>query len=192
MDKSIICLLKQGDQQAFNQVFEACYERVYRYAYTFSKDQEAAKEIVQEAFVQLWINREKIDENVPIYACLFAKAKWLAIEAYRKRLVAQKYEQEMEQLHGYNSIATEGMVSWNELNQLISETVHQLPKQQQQVFEMSRFEGLSYEEIGERLHISKNTVKYHLVNALKTIRGQLEAHGVFFALPLLYLLIEKF
>lgn len=191
MDTSTINLLKQGDERAFNKVFAACHERVYRYAFTFAKDEDAAKELVHEVFVQLWLNREKLDENIPIYSCLFAKAKWLAIEAYRKRLVAQKYEKELEAFQPLNTSATENVVSWKELNQVVTQAIGELPLQQQRIFEMSRVEGLSYEEIGEQLHISRNTVKYHLVNALKAIRGRLEAQDLILSIPIILALLGK-
>ncbi len=61
----------------------------------------------------------------------------------------------------------------DDLERFTEEVLARLPKQQQLVFRMSRQRELSYDEIAEELHISRNTVKNHLVAALKTLRTQL-------------------
>jgi RNA polymerase sigma-70 factor (ECF subfamily) len=60
------------------------------------------------------------------------------------------------------------------VNEALEQLVQKLPKKQQLVFRMSRFEGLSHQEIAQQLSISTNTVKNHLVSSLKFIKEELK------------------
>lgn len=60
-----------------------------------------------------------------------------------------------------------------ELEAMISEKIALLPEECQKVFYLSRYENKSYAEIAEELNISINTVKYHIKNALSTLRKEL-------------------
>lgn len=85
---------------------------------------------------------------------------------------------------------TEEKVFLNDLERVANEGLLQLNRQQQQVFTLSRYEGLSYEEIADRLQISKNTVKYHLVNALKVMRTHFSKHDVMYGYFIYFLLLS--
>lgn len=65
---------------------------------------------------------------------------------------------------------TEESLLLSDLRQFTESALVQLPPQQQLIFRMSRYQGLSYDEIAEQLHLSRNTVKNHLIAALKTLR----------------------
>lgn len=63
-----------------------------------------------------------------------------------------------------------------ELEAMIIDKIASLPEECQKVFHLSRFENKSYAEIAEELCISINTVKYHIKNALSTLRRELEPY----------------
>ena len=63
-----------------------------------------------------------------------------------------------------------------ELEQEIANSIDKLPKECKQVFEMSRFEDLKYQEIADKLNISVNTVKYHIKNALSKLSHDLSKY----------------
>jgi len=65
---------------------------------------------------------------------------------------------------------TEESLLLSDLRQFTESALVQLPPQQQLIFRMSRYQGLSYDEIADQLHLSRNTVKNHLIAALKTLR----------------------
>lgn len=65
---------------------------------------------------------------------------------------------------------TEESLLLSDLRQFTESALVQLPPQQQLIFRMSRYQGLSYDEIAEQVHLSRNTVKNHLIAALKTLR----------------------
>jgi RNA polymerase sigma-70 factor (ECF subfamily) len=67
---------------------------------------------------------------------------------------------------------TEEEVFLDDLSRFTEQVLSKMPKQQQLIFRMSRHQELSYDEIAEELNLSRNTVKNHLVAALKTLRTQ--------------------
>lgn len=172
--------LSEGDETAFREVFDRFHRRIYHFALGFLKDKDQSEEIVQDTFLHFWLHREKLDHQYPIAPYLFTIARRTVIDAWRKAASAESFRERvgriMETLHN----DTEERIWADDLERIANEGLSRLNEQQQQVFTLSRYEGLSYDEIAERLQISKNTVKYHLVNALKIMRVHFNKHDVMY------------
>lgn len=182
----LIAQLRNGSEQAFQSIYQQYHQTVYRFAYAFLKNDELSKEVTQEAFLSLWIHRQDLSETLPLYPYLFNKARRLTIDAFRRITTASRMQRELTVVQETLSNETEDTVLWNDLQQITAEILKSLPKQQQIVFKLSRMEGLSYEEVAKELNISKNTVKYHLVCALKSIKFQLTKHDVLYVAFIFY------
>lgn len=166
----LIARLKKGKEAAFREIYEQLHRPVYRTIHTLVKDTEKTEELVQEAFVALWTNRSRLHEDQPLYPYIYLTAKRLAIDHFRNTL---REAQAMDHLKNTTTSVTrntEESIAASDLQRLTEETVKRLPAQQQTVFMMSRHEGLSYDEIAQRLQISPNTVRNHMVCALKAIK----------------------
>src|SRR5690606_15441367 len=178
VDPETICRLKYGDEAAFEAIFNRYHTLLYQFALTYVKSEEQAKEITQEAFIQLWTNRDKLSSALPLYPYLFTHVRRATIDAYRKHAVATRYIQDyMHSGRDYHE-ETEAYLGWKELKELTDSAIDSLPEHQRRVFMMSRFEGLSYEQISDDLGISKHTVKYHLMSALKTLKRGLAHYEI--------------
>lgn len=186
----LIDRLCRGDESAFEAIFQHYHRQLLHFANTFCKDKELAQEIAQEAFVQLWLNREKLSSDLPLYPYLFTQVRRMTIDTFRKKLVQNRFREEQQHHLKIGVEETAQTIEWRELNSLVEAAVQRLPEQQQRIFQMSRTQGLTYEEIAEQLQLSKNTVKYHLMNALKKLRKALahyELSGfVLWILPILF------
>lgn len=173
-DNELILRLREGEESAFRRVFDRYSGELYNFSYTFLKNREQCQEIIQEVFLSVWINRGKLDDQYPIAALLYTITRRLTLNSLRQisnsRKAMDKLWQNMQQV----SNETEELVHLDDLERFTEEAVTKLPKQQQQVFRMSRQQELSYDEIAEELHISRNTVKNHLVAALKSLRAQFQ------------------
>jgi RNA polymerase sigma-70 factor (family 1) len=161
-----------------------CYGRkIYALSFRFLKNQQQSEEIVQETFINLWVNREKIDVQGNIYLYLYVIAKRLCLNELRK--INQSAELflgligRISELHN----ATEEEIMANDMEQFVAKLLQKLPSQQQLIFKMSRDEGLSHREIAEKLQISPNTVKNHMVEALRTLKSKLNYSHLVFLLP---------
>lgn len=190
MGKSInsnhIQQLIAGDEAAFDAIYEAYSSKVYRLAYRFLKDGQQSEEIVQECFINLWTNRQRLNAEGDMWLYLYVIAKRLSLNSLRQicqsRELSDKLVNHIATVH--NDTEEEMLVS--DLEQYTERIINKLPRQQQLIFRLSRVEHLSHKEIADQLQISPNTVKNHMVEALKTLRSQLQYSDLIFMLALLF------
>jgi len=163
-----------GDERAFSKIFDCYYEVIFQKVYRFCRCNEEAEEIVQEAFIQLFINRNKLRDREGIFPYLYIASKRLAISYYRKKIVREQYgnvwKNEWQELD--NQIETN--LDTKYLKNILSEIIEELPPQQQVIYRLNKLEDYSYQEIAEKEGLSKNTVRNHLSLASKFIRLRLE------------------
>lgn len=185
-DSKAIQRLIADDESAFTAVYELYSEKVYRLAFRFLKDREQSEEIVQEAFINLWLSRKKLDPDGNMWLYLYVISKRLSLNALRQvgksSVLIEKLLRQISELQN----TTEEEVLAHDLEHYAEKIIEKLPRQQQIVFKLSRVEGLSHKEIAEQLHISPNTVKNHMVEALKTLKTHLKYSDFLYLLVLFF------
>ncbi len=182
--------IAKGDQQAFCRLFEAFKTKVYSYSYHFTRSAFSAEEISQEVFMKIWTGRESIADIENIEAWIstmtrnlcFNYLKKVALEKRLSRAIADKGAESEENVEQY--------ISYKDQLSRLGEALDQLSPQQRLIFQLNRNKGLKNEEIARQLNISPNTVKSHLVSALRKIRHFLEAHPAHI-ITLLFFLSKK-
>lgn len=183
-DTAILIRFRDGDEAAFRIIYETWHRKVYQYAYSYLKNKEQSEEVVQESFLKIWINREKLNTQLPLEPWLFTICHRLVLDAFRKAAAVNALSANLQLNTTEADNRTEETIMASDLKRFSDQAIADLPKQQQMVFKLSRSEDLSYEQIAERLNISKNTVRNHLVVALKSLRTQFENQGVVYLLLL--------
>jgi RNA polymerase sigma-70 factor (ECF subfamily) len=161
--------LSKGDSKAFELLFLYYQPKLIFFVNGFIKDEEVSRDMAQDIFLRVWIHREKLSVVNSFKAYLFRMGKNAICNFYDHTLVNEKFE--IEQLFNpieVNSVE-EGLFA-KELQTLIEITVSQMPPQRKLIYQMSRIEGISNDEIAERLNINKRTVENHLTAALADIR----------------------
>jgi len=143
-----------------------------------TKDEAAAEEIMQDTFLKVWVNRDRLSGMDNPEGYLYRIAANLVLDHFRALALEHKI------LHRFQNTKTvaadtdaQGKLDFRETQQLISQAVDQLPDQRKRIYSM-RQEGLSYHEIAAKLGISSNTVKNQLIAAGKFIRGYLAENGI--------------
>lgn len=162
--------LVNGNEVAFRSIYDVYRNRIYSYTLRLTNSKVLAEDILQEIFIKVWLNKEKLAEvnnfNAWLYAiarnCIFDTLKKIAKEKYLQELLEKESTRESE-------IADAGLLEM-ENARLFKLALEQLTPQQREVFNLSRFENLTQKEIAERMGLSLNTVKSHMVSALKVIR----------------------
>lgn len=177
IDGSLVRRLNSGDGRAFRIIYDGLYAKVYRFAFTLTKRRDQSEEVVQETFLRLWLHRADIDASRSLDAFLFTIARRLVIDIMRNATSTAALRDNLWSSMQKEDHATEEAILESNLADLVNEVVAQLPTQQQLIFKLSREQGLTHEEIAAKLAISKNTVKNHLVSALKTLKRKLARHG---------------
>lgn len=182
--------LINGDERAFHDIFNRFHRQIFQFAFNFLKDKEQSEEIVQNTFLNFWLHRNRLDATKPIAPLLFTIAQRTLVDAWRKAASSKEYREYALRTMEAASNETEDKILSGDLERITQEALDLLNKQQRKVFALSRNEELSYEEIAERLGLSKHTVKYHLVNALKILKAHLRKHDIHYLL-IIYSLISQ-
>lgn len=187
IDSSTVRRLIAGDELAFRGVYDFHSEQVYQLAFRFLKDTAWSEEIVQDVFLKLWLNREGLDEQGNIWLYLYVITKRLCLNKLREvRKSTMLLEQLMRNMEIAGNLSEEQFMA-EELEQRVQHLISRLPKQQQLIFNLSREEGLTHNEIAQKLGLSPNTVKNHMVQALKTLKSTLQQSGYTYLLALVFL-----
>ncbi|WP_288241222.1 RNA polymerase sigma-70 factor [uncultured Bacteroides sp.] len=178
IDMKTLEALQQGCHKAFEVVFLAYYGKVKAFIYGYVKSEPDAEELAEDLFVNLWVKHRDIDNTKSFDAFLHTMARNSAINFLKRKYVQEAY---LSTIQGqeYDSTSEEELIA-KELGLLIDETVENMPEQRRKIYALSRNEGLSNEEIAERLHTTKRNVESQLSLALKEIRKTISYFFVVF------------
>ena len=165
--------VRDDDVAAFEKLFRTYYAELVNYAYSFLKDLDVSEEIVQDFFYNYWKNRKRIIIRVSIKSYFYRAIKNNCLKYLDAVAVRRKYAEKIMEDSNEN-IGYEGKeLEFYELHGLIEEILAELPDRCGQIFRLSRFEGLKYEEIAKELSVSVKTVEANMGKALKLLRERL-------------------
>ncbi len=177
-DREWVIGLKSHSEEAFRHLWDAYRDDVYTYAYSFVRQEVYAEEIVQEIFLKIWVHRETLDPDLSFKAYLFTSTRNHTFNFMRKAAHNRKLREEIFHIIPESMPCVEHKIRELELEEIKREAIEMLPPGRKRIFEMSRFEGKSYEEISRELGISLSTVRNQMSKSLQTIRDFLKAQGV--------------
>lgn len=173
-EKRLIRLLKDDNINAFEGIYKHYSPKVFNFCRkNYLKDYEA-EEIVQIVFIALWENRRKIDENKPLSNYLYTIARNLTVSTIRKTISRQLYIEYILINQKETSQNAVDKILFDELNGLIDNCIQELPRQRQEIFRLSRKNGLTYREISEKLNITESTVNTNITKSIQYIRDKLK------------------
>jgi RNA polymerase sigma-70 factor (ECF subfamily) len=169
-EEELLTFIVNGDELAFTRVFDYYRDRIYSIAFKITHSTTVAEEIVQDVFLKIWLRRDHLIEIENFNAYLFVVTRNHVYKALKQ--IVKNYEltafTEKDQLAGDNDSAR--LVMEKEYNSLLQKAIDRLPNQQKQVYQYIKEKGLKREEAAGLLHLSPETVKYHLAEAMKNIR----------------------
>jgi len=184
-DQELLQRVFLNDEQAFNELFERHWSKVYAVSLRYLKDEEIAKEITHDIFLNIWNKRNKLPINsfksyviaASSYHSIRKKQQMKAIPlSYVGDYANDDHFAFSNQLRENN--IGEDKISENEFNSGISAVLDGLPKRCREIYLLSRKENLSIAEISSKLNISKRTVENQLTVALKHLRTFLKHSSV--------------
>ncbi|MCY4779621.1 RNA polymerase sigma-70 factor [Sphingobacterium sp. UT-1RO-CII-1] len=186
-DEQLLCLLQQGDEPAFTEIYTRYSRKLLAIAFNYARDPDLAEEIVQDIFLSLWERRLslKIDSLEAYLATAVKFAIFRQIYTQKKRLELAKNHYKVQ-----TAILDEDKIYAKFLDEYIQGIAETLPEKCRLVFQYSRNMHLNNKEIAEKMNISEKTVESHMTKALKTIRNNLSNSGTIITLT--YSFLEKF
>jgi RNA polymerase sigma-70 factor, ECF subfamily len=172
-ENEIIRRIRKGDIRQFESLFRSSYVSLVKYARTLIKDHDSAEEIVQDLFFRLWKDKEKLNIESSLTGYLFRSVHNKCLHFIDHSKVVERHAEEMSYIQPEKQENPSDILQYKELQVKIAEILERLPKRCGQIFYLSRFEGLKYAEIAEKLSVSVKTVESNMGRALKEFRKEL-------------------
>ncbi len=172
-DQELIRLLKLADHAAFNEIYNRYSPKVYYQVNQMLRDEDAAKDIIQELFVKIWDRAFNIKSDAQLGGYLYIAARNLVFKYIEKGTLQNDY---IASLSAFSKELNETELKEFDERDLyiaIDLEIAKLPEKMRQVFELSRKENLSYHQISVQLGISEHTVRNQISNAMKILRSNL-------------------
>jgi RNA polymerase sigma-70 factor (ECF subfamily) len=158
--------------EEFSRLFRKYYEPLYFFAGRFVKDRFTAESIVQDIFVKLWEEKEKLNIQTNVKAYLYTSVKNTCLNHIKRESFFSSIENEIE--HRDETIKTpREELEEKEIHTAIHNAIDKLPEKCRQIFLMSKYDNLSYKEIAEIQNISINTIKTQLKRAFISLTKSL-------------------
>jgi RNA polymerase sigma-70 factor (family 1) len=175
-NEALIKLIAAGDESAFNLLFERYRNKLYSYLVRITKSKEIAEEATLDVFLKIWNARLALEEINNFDMFLFRVAYNKGIDYIRQAATNRSRQHEtwadLEKLVATEAADQKLLKSATEA--AINTAVRQLSEQRREAFRLSREELLSYDEIAQRMNISRHTVRNHITAALSFIRQHLD------------------
>lgn len=155
----------------YNKSVEEFSDNVFRFILSNIRDEEKARDIVQDAYERLWLNCKKV-EFKKVRAYLFTTAHNRMIDMIRKAKHEQQMDETMEMSSYHNSD------QYSDLKEVLENAMQQLNETQKSVLLLRDYEGYAYNEIAEITGLSESQVKVYIYRARVTMKktiGSMEA-----------------
>ncbi len=167
----IIVALTQGDTRALGQVYDLYSAALLSKILRMVKDTDAAEEILQDVFLKVWNNRERINVDQSFKSWIYAIAINTIYDYYRKLSRDARLQQELINHFADLYQSTDDDFIYEQRRELLEQALQQLPPQRLAVFKLCKLEGKSYQEAAQELGISPSTVSNQLVQATKFLKN---------------------
>ncbi|PWJ55016.1 RNA polymerase sigma-70 factor (ECF subfamily) [Dyadobacter jejuensis] len=176
-DTDFIQHLTLTEEHVFKDIYDRYWQKMYRLAQTKVGHSENAKEIVQEIFLDLWQRRKEVEIR-EIERYLFTSVKYKVLDYIKQEILRKRYIDFVVTNDSDIDCDSEQKIAFKELSTEIATGINQLPEKTKIIFEMSRMQFKSAEEISNVLNISTRTVEYHITQGLRLLRIYLKDYIV--------------
>ncbi len=186
-DADVVQRARAGDHAAFRVLVERYQGRAYRLALRVLRDEDQARDVVQDAFLKVYGSLDRFEGRSSFYTWLYRIVMNLCLD--RKRRDRSDREVEWDEETAGGSLADpavadpaqsgpEAEAVRSELRTFVARAIEALPEDARRAIQLREIDGLSYKEIAEALGIPKGTVMSRLYYARRRLQEALRAAGV--------------
>jgi len=168
-------LINEDDKFAFSELYNRYWDKLFGAAYKRLRTVEAAEEIVQDIFTDIWSRRKELNikSELPVY--LYSAVKYQVINYIHKQAIQHSFQVKSTGILTELDNSTEETIIANDLRNRIEEDVQLLPDRCREVYQLSRNQSQSNKDIAAQLSISEKTVENQITKALKRLRTSLNS-----------------
>lgn len=173
-EKDLVVKFKSGDQFAFEILFYKYKNKLNGFVTKMAPSNIDPDDVVQNVFIKIWTQREKIDEEKSFSAFLYIIARNEMIEQLRSSISKRIYfcgDGFMNDFDFSDATINDDQI---ELEHRVTGLINILPERRRQIFELNRYDGLTYKQIAQKLGISENTVDTQIRKSLAYLRAEIK------------------
>ena len=180
---SFLKSLQKGESKAYTFLVDTYHHKLCLYAFSLTNDHDLSEDIVQNVFIRIWKNRQKIKDDFNFKSYLYKSVYNEFIDQYRKQKNVLSLEKKHIDALSF-IVEEEDEKSLERLINLIKQEIQNLPPKCKQTFLLSKYEGLTNIEIADYLNISTKSVEGHITKAFSVLRTAMgdKVNGLLFLL----------
>lgn len=177
-ERELVRRLGHGDESALKRLLWLYREDIVRYTLSIVQTQDQAEDVAQEAFVRLWMHRERWRHMHTIRPVLYRIARNLALNEARRVKTFQRWIRRLQigASAGDPSFGPFQDVVSAELDATVRRAVDAMPERRREIFVLVRFHRMSHREAGEVLGISAQAIANQMSRALSDLHAALDPH----------------
>lgn len=184
----LLMLLRQGDQAAFSRIYDEYKGRLSYKLLILVKDEKLAEELLQDLFLKVWENRERIDLAKSFKAYLYKITQNSVVDLYRRAKRENEVLTKMKAANTEFYSHVEELILQKENEELLEALLLQLPPKRREIFIQCKLYGRSYKEVSEEYNISVTTVNDHIQKSMIFLKNKINKGGsIPYSLLLIYL-----
>jgi len=174
IDSLTVSNLKQGDSEAFDDLFKKYSQRLYSFSLKYLKSEEEAEEVVQEVFLYIWEKRDGLKPDQSFNSYIFAIAYNIIRKYFIRKNRENAYKDEQLYIFLNDGNNLDQIIDYRFLLEKVESIINLLPARRKEIFIKRKYEGLAIKQIADDLGISPNTVENQLASAQKQIQAELQ------------------
>ena len=177
---------KEGRADAFQAVYKMHHRPLYNFVRQLTDDPMEAEDIVAETFVKLWNLKAKFETDINIKAFIYITARNASLNFLRYRKKQDENRKAFVYVNEEEAFHPDEISVQLQLLEMIQKALDQLPPRQQEIMRMILFEGLTDNEVAQRLNKSPKTVRNLKNIAINYLRLNLDRKEFVTTLLLVY------
>ncbi|MBO9616491.1 MAG: sigma-70 family RNA polymerase sigma factor [Dyadobacter sp.] len=172
-DQQLLAAFQEGSVAAFEAIHRRYFGRLYAHAFKMLGNAHDAQDIVQEAFIALWIKGATIQVHTGLAGYLFTAVRNRVLNLIERDKTYRAHLDALAAFLDENPSPPAYAADEELLYTLFEAEIEQLPRKMKEIFELRRQGELSYAEIADQLSLSDHTVKKQISNAIKILKDRL-------------------
>lgn len=169
-DQDLLRLVKRDNSGALGLLYMRHSSRVRQFAMKLLHDEDDANDVAHDVFMALWLQRKELAEVASPKSFLLRMTQNAVFSLLRHRRIVEQYLATSAVAAEPATADVEERVAASDLLERVKLAIDAMPERRRTIFAMNRFDHLTYEEIAQRLAISRKTVEYHMSQAIAQLR----------------------
>ncbi len=168
MSSNLVLRLREGDDSCFREIYDLYHFKVFCFVKKYTAQLADSEDVTQNVFIHLWKYRTKLDPDISLESILFKSSKQEISKWYKKqnRIFSVENEQLIKELDS----ASESDDNIDLKLEIIQSLLDRIPEKRRKIFNLHKFENLSYKEIAIEMNMSPSAVANQISKTLQYLK----------------------